>query len=93
VSPPPSLGWWGQRCCHGIWQISNYDATYGSLGAAIGLMVWMWMSSIVIFVGAELNSEIEYQTARDSTTGHEKPLGQRGAAMADTVGEEAGQNH
>ena len=63
---------------------------YGSLGAAIGMMIWMWMSSIVILVGAELNSEIEHQTAKDSTTGHEKPLGQRGAAMADTVGEEAG---
>ena len=69
---------------------ANYDATYGSLGAAIGMMIWMWMSSIVILVGAELNSEIEHQTALDSTTGHEKPLGQRGAAMADTVGEEAG---
>jgi membrane protein len=65
---------------------ANYDATYGSLGAAIGMMIWMWMSAIVILLGAELNSEIEHQTARDSTTGHEKPLGQRGAAMADTVG-------
>ena len=69
---------------------ANYDATYGSLGAAIGMMIWMWMSSIVILVGAELNSEIEHQTAKDSTTGHEKSLGQRGATMADTVGEEAG---
>ena len=71
------------------WYLSNfgnYDATYGSLGAAIGLMMWMWMSSIVILFGAELNSEIEHQTARDSTTGGERPLGQRGAAMADTVG-------
>ena len=65
---------------------ANYDATYGSLGAAIGLMMWMWMSSIVILFGAELNSEIEHQTARDTTTGGERPLGQRGAAMADTVG-------
>lgn len=65
---------------------ANYDATYGSLGAAIGLMMWMWMSSIVILFGAELNSEIEHQTARDSTTGGERPLGQRGAVMADTVG-------
>ena len=50
------------------------------------MMIWMWMSAIVILLGAELNSEIEHQTARDSTTGGEKPLGQRGAAMADTVG-------
>ena len=66
---------------------ADYDATYGSLGAAIGMMMWMWISSIVILVGAELNSEIEHQTARDSTTGAEKPRGRRGAAMADTVGE------
>jgi membrane protein len=65
---------------------ANYDATYGSLGAAIGMMMWMWISSIVILFGAELNSDVEHQTARDSTTGHERPLGQRGAAMADTVG-------
>ena len=65
---------------------ANYDATYGSLGAAIGMMIWIWMSSIVILLGAELNSEVEHQTARDSTTGHERPIGERGAAMADTVG-------
>jgi membrane protein len=75
------------------WYLSsfaNYDATYGSLGAAIGLMMWMWVSSIVILLGAELNSEIEHQTARDSTVYGEKPLGARGAAMADTVGAPSG---
>jgi membrane protein len=66
---------------------ANYDATYGSLGAAIGFMMWLWISSIVILFGAELNSEIEHQTARDTTVGDEKPLGARGAAMADTLGE------
>ena len=48
------------------WYLSNfasYTATYGSLGAAIGLMMWMWMSAIVILVGAELNSEIQRQAA------------------------------
>ena len=65
---------------------ANYDATYGSLGAAIGLMVWMWVSFIVILFGAELNSEIEHQTARNSTVDGQKPLGARGAVMADTVG-------
>ena len=72
------------------WYLSNfadYDAAYGSLGAAIGLMMWQWLSVIVILVGAELNSEIEHQTARDTTTGREKPLGGRGAVMADTLGE------
>jgi len=64
----------------------HYDATYGSLGAAIALMIWMWMSTIVILFGAELNSEIEHQTIADSTTGPPNPLGDRGARMADTVG-------
>jgi membrane protein len=66
---------------------ANYDATYGSLGAAIGLMMWMWMSTIVVLFGAELNAEIEHQTVVDSTGDGDKPLGERGAKVADTVGE------
>jgi len=66
---------------------ANYDATYGALGAVVGMMVWMWLSTIVVLVGAELNSEIEHQTACDTTVGPETmPLGLRGAVMADTVG-------
>ena len=65
---------------------ANYDATYGALGAVVGLMMWLWLSTIVVLVGAEINSEIEHQTACDSTVGREKPLGARGAVMADTVG-------
>jgi membrane protein len=65
---------------------ANYNATYGSLGALIGLLMWLWVSIIVVLAGAELDAEIEHQTARDSTVGPEKPLGARGAMMADTVG-------
>ena len=65
---------------------ADYNATYGSLGAGIGMMTWMWISSIVILFGAQLNSEIEHQTARDSTVNGPRPLGARGAVMADTVG-------
>jgi len=65
---------------------ANYNATYGALGAVVGLLMWMWLSAIVMLVGAELNSEIEHQTAQDSTVGPAKPLGARGAVMADTVG-------
>ena len=75
------------------WYLSNfgnYSATYGSLGAAIGLMTWMWMSSIIVLVGAELNSEIEHQTAIDTTVGPGLPMGSRGAAMADTLGKATG---
>jgi membrane protein len=67
-------------------KFADYNATYGSLGAVIGLMMWLWLSNTVILVGAELNAEIEHQTAQDSTIGHGKPLGARGAVMADTVG-------
>ena len=66
---------------------ANYNATYGSLGAVVGLMIWLWLSTIVVLLGAELNAEIEHQTARDTTVGHGRPLGARGAVMADTVGE------
>jgi membrane protein len=64
----------------------NYDKTYGSLGAVVGFMVWIWLSSIVILLGAELDAEMEHQTAKDTTEGHPKPLGARGATMADTIG-------
>jgi membrane protein len=70
------------------WYLSNfadYSATYGSLGAAIGAMTWIYISMWIILLGAELNSEIEHQTARDTTVGGDKPLGARGAAMADRV--------
>jgi membrane protein len=66
---------------------AHYDATYGSLGAGIGMMMWMWVSAIVILFGAQLNSEIEHQTVRDSTIAGDRPLGARGAVMADTVGQ------
>jgi membrane protein len=65
---------------------AHYDVTYGSLGTAIGLMMWMWVSAIVVLAGAQLNSEIEHQTARDSTVEADQPLGKRGAVMADTFG-------
>lgn len=67
-------------------KFADYNATYGSLGAVIGLMMWIWLSVTVILIGAELNAETEHQTARDTTVGHGKPLGARGAVMADTVG-------
>jgi membrane protein len=64
----------------------TFNATYGSLGAVIGFMTWLWISAIVVLLGAELNAEMEHQTAKDTTTGAPKPLGARGARMADTVG-------
>jgi membrane protein len=65
----------------------DYNKTYGSIGAAVGMMMWFWLSAYIIILGAELNSEMERQTRVDTTTGRPKPLGQRGAFAADTVGE------
>lgn len=65
---------------------ANYNATYGSLGAVIGFMLWAWISVVILIVGAEINAEMEHQTARDSTTGDPKPMGERGATVADTLG-------
>lgn len=69
-----------------IGKFANYDDAYGPLGTIIGFMVWLWFSAMVVLLGAELNAEIEHQTAIDTTTGAPRPLGKRGAEMADTVG-------
>jgi membrane protein len=66
--------------------VANLGVTYGSLGALIAYMLWMWFSAMVVLTGAELNSEIEHQTAIDTTLGAPRPMGERGAVMADTVG-------
>ena len=65
----------------------SYNETYGALGGVIVLLTWLWMSAFIVLLGAELNSEIEHQIATDTTTGPDKPMGQRGALMADTLGE------
>ncbi len=67
-----------------VGHFGSYNKTYGSLGAVVGFMTWIWISSIVILMGAELNAELEQQTERDSTVGPEKPEGERGAFKADT---------
>ena len=64
---------------------TNYRASYGSLGAVVALLTWMYLSAYAFVFGAELNSEIEHQTAKDSTTGSPEPLGDRGAWAADNV--------
>jgi len=64
---------------------ANFDKSYGSLGAVVALMTWLYLSAYAFLFGAELNSEIEHQTAHDSTTGEAEPLGERGAWAADNV--------
>src|SRR5579884_2033106 len=82
-----ALSWLFLTWAFGIYvgRFSNYHATYGSLGAVVALLTWMYLSAYAFIFGAELNSEIEHQTARDSTTGSPRPLGERGAWAADNV--------
>jgi membrane protein len=71
------------------WYVATFDTynkIYGSLGAGVGFMIWLWISAVVVLLGGELNAQMEHQTARDTTEGGSKPLGSRGATMADHVG-------
>jgi membrane protein len=65
---------------------ASYNKTYGSAAAIVILLTWLLLSAYVVLIGAEINAESERQTRRDTTTGSEKPLGERGAYAADTVG-------
>jgi membrane protein len=63
---------------------AKYNQTYGSLGAVIVLMLWLFITALCVILGAELNAELERQTFRDTTSGGEQRLGARGARAADT---------
>ncbi|WP_156678313.1 YihY/virulence factor BrkB family protein [Sphingomonas profundi] len=66
-------------------KFGDYNATYGSLGAVVVLLMWLFVSAYAILLGATINAEVERQTAQDSTTGRPRPMGERGAKMADTA--------
>ena len=71
------------------WYVATFDGynrAYGSLGAAVGFMVWLWISAVIILLGGQLNAEMEHQTSHDTTRGRVRNLGSRGAMMADHVG-------
>jgi membrane protein len=66
----------------------KYNQTYGALAAVIILLLWLFLSAFVVLLGAEFDAETERQTARDTTTGPSRPLGERDAEVADTLGEQ-----
>jgi membrane protein len=68
-----------------VTEVTDYNATYGSLGAIIALLTWMYLTAYVFVFGAELNRELEHQTEKDTTVGPEEPMGERGAWAADHV--------
>jgi membrane protein len=67
-----------------------YNETFGALGGVIAMLTWLWLSAYVVLLGAQLDAEMEAQTKRDSTTGEPRPMGERGAVKADTLGERRG---
>lgn len=69
-----------------VQSFGSYNETFGALGGVIILLTWMWLSAFILLLGALLDAEMEAQTKRDSTIGPERPLGERGAVKADTVG-------
>ena len=75
------------------WYVKNfgsYNETYGSVAAVIILMLWFNLTSFIVLLGAEINSELEHQTAKDTTVGESRPLGERNAYHADHVAKPKG---
>ena len=70
----------------------SYQETFGTLGGAVILLMWMWISAYIVLLGAELDSEMEAQTRHDTTTGAAMPMGARGAVKADALGEALGKS-
>ena len=71
----------------------KYNETYGALGAIVVVMLWLYLSSLAVLIGAELNAELERQTVKDTTVGRPQPMGHRRAAAADTLGPTAEEIH
>lgn len=66
----------------------SYNETYGSIAGVVVAMLWLWLTAVIVLLGAEINAEMEHQTAHDTTIGDDRPMGRRGAVKADTLGDE-----
>ena len=96
----PQFRWvsWGAVVATVLWLIGSalfslyvnnfgkYNETYGALAGVVVLMLWLFLSAFIVVLGAEINSEMEAQTRKDSTVGEERPMGQRRAVKADELG-------
>ena len=96
----PKVRWvtWGAVAAAVIWLLGsagfsfyvnsfgNYNKTYGALAGVIILNLWLFLTMYAVLFGAEMNSEMEHQTRKDTTTGPDRPMGQRDATKADHVG-------
>ncbi len=81
--------WLGASFSFGFFvnNFASYNETFGALGGVIVLLTWLWLTAFLVLLGAQLDAEIEAQTRKDSTVGVDKPMGERGAVKADTLGE------
>jgi membrane protein len=74
-----------------VQSFGSYNETFGALGGVIILLTWLWLSAFIVLLGALLDAELEAQTKRDSTVGDDRPMGDRGAVKADTLGASIGE--
>jgi len=86
--------WLGTSALFAIYvrNIADYGKTYGALAGVIALLMWFYVSSVIVVLGAQINAEMERQTRRDTTEGPEAPMGERGAYAADTLGPAANED-
>ena len=96
----PQWNWvtWGSVIALVVWIVASiafrvytssfgsYNESYGSLAAVVILLLWLFITAFVVLLGAEINSELEHQTTKDTTEGGDRPIGSRNAVVADTVG-------
>lgn len=92
---------WGSAIATALWLVASagfalyasvagrFDETYGPIGGVVVLMLWLHLSVLAVLLGAEINAEMEHQTVQDTTTGAPRPIGARGAAVADHLGDSA----
>ena len=92
---------WGSSIATTLWVLGSllfafylqtfgsYEKTYGAVGSVVALLMWFYLSSFFVMLGAEINAQMEHQSARDTTEGSPRPMGQRGAYVADTLGQGA----
>ena len=99
----PKWSWvsWGALLATALWLAGSgvlawvvggapvYQHLYGIVGTLVLVLAWFLLSAYAVLLGAEINGELERQTRHDTTTGPEKPLGTRGAAVADSLGDAA----
>lgn len=93
---------WGSAIAATLWILGSigfaiyvrsfaaFGETYGAIGGVVIMLMWFYVSAFVVILGGEINSELERQTVQDTTEGEPKPMGQRGAFAADTLGPRAG---